>query len=103
MRLSVIVPASNAAGCLGNLLTALIGSYDESPLSAGFVSQYRNLLHCYTHQNGRREASTFWAGCGAMRRDRFVHHAGFDERYRYPSIEDIELGVRLRQAGERIL
>ena len=81
---------------------ALFGSYDTRPPAPGLVTQYKNLLHHYVHQHGRREASTFWAGCGAVRRDAFAAVGGFDERYEKPSIEDIELGARLRQAGHAI-
>jgi len=80
----------------------VFGSYDTAP-AEGLLSDYRNLLHHYTHQRGRREAFTFWAGCGAIRRSAFVQVGGFDERYRRASIEDIELGYRLRCAGHRIL
>jgi hypothetical protein len=61
------------------------------------------LLHHFTHQQGDAEACTFWAGCGAIRRSVFHDVGGFDER-RFPhsSIEDIELGHRLRTAGHRI-
>jgi hypothetical protein len=55
------------------------------------------------HQTGKAEASTFWAGTGAVRRVAFERVGGFDEqRFPRPSIEDIELGYRLRQAGYRI-
>ena len=37
---------------------ALFGSYDAKPSAPNFVSQYRNLLHHFTHQNGRFEAET---------------------------------------------
>ena len=85
-----------------NDLTAVIGSYDDVPGDPGFVSQYRNLLHHFVHQNGRETASTFWAGCGAVRRRAFCEVEGFDERYTDPSIEDIELGSRLLRAGHTI-
>jgi GT2 family glycosyltransferase len=81
---------------------AVIGSYDDEPAAPGIVSRYRNLLHHYTHQHGAREAQTFWAGCGAIRREAFMAVDGFDESYRQPSVEDIELGYRLRRAGYRI-
>jgi GT2 family glycosyltransferase len=85
-------------------LAAVFGSYDAHPKAAGLVSQYRNLLHHFVHQNGNPEASTFWAGCGGMRRSVFEKIGGFDEkRFRRPSIEDVELGYRLRQTGHRIL
>lgn len=81
---------------------AIIGSYDDRPDAPGVVSRYRNLLHHYTHQHGSTEAQTFWAGCGAIRRETFEKIEGFDESYRLPSVEDIELGYRLRKAGHRI-
>ena len=85
-------------------IAAVFGSYDNHPEAKGVVSQYRNLLHHFVHQNGAPEASTFWAGCGAIRRSVFEAVGGFDEkRFLHPSIEDIELGYRLRQCGYRIL
>jgi glycosyltransferase involved in cell wall biosynthesis len=85
-------------------LAAAFGSYDALPEAPGVVSQYRNLLHHFVHQNGNSEASTFWAGCGAIRRSVFEAVDGFNERrFQRPSIEDIELGYRLRQSGYRIL
>lgn len=83
-------------------LAAMIGSYDDAPGSPNFLSQYRNLLHHYVHQTGCEEASTFWGACGAIRREIFLAVGGFNEIYRRPSIEDIELGYRLKAAGYRI-
>jgi GT2 family glycosyltransferase len=83
-------------------LAAVFGSYDADPADPGFLSQYRNLLHHFVHQHAREEATTFWAGCGAIRREVFDTFGGFDERYREPSIEDIELGSRLVRAGYAI-
>ncbi len=83
-------------------LAAVFGSYDAEPGDPGFLSQYRNLLHHYVHQQGREEASTFWAGLGAVRLDPFRAVGGFDPTFAIPSIEDIELGCRLSDAGHRI-
>ena len=83
-------------------LAALIGSYDDSPGADNFLSQYKNLFHHYTHQTSSENASTFWGACGAIRRSIFASIGGFDERYRRPCIEDIELGYRLKQAGYKI-
>jgi GT2 family glycosyltransferase len=84
-------------------LDALIGSYDDQPSAPNFASQYKNLLHCFVHQNARRSASTFWSGCGAIRRTIFLAHGGFDESYDRPAIEDIELGARLCRAGNKVV
>jgi GT2 family glycosyltransferase len=83
-------------------LSAVFGSYDDEPFETNFLSQYKNLFHHYVHQTAKEEASTFWAACGAIRREVFLKMGGFEERYRRPSIEDIELGYRLRKAGHRI-
>ncbi len=80
-------------------LAALIGSYDDAPGAPNFLSQYKNLIHHYTHQQAGLEASTFWGACGAIRRHVFEAVGGFDEGYRRPCIEDIELGYRLKYAG----
>jgi GT2 family glycosyltransferase len=84
-------------------VVALFGSYDDRPAAPGAVSQFKNLYHHWTHQRGAEEARTFWAGCGAVRRASFLAAGGFDaRRYAEPSIEDIELGYRLSEAGGRI-
>jgi len=84
-------------------LDAIMGSYDSEPSSPDFVSQYRNLMHYYVHQGGGERASTFWSGCGAIRREVFLEHSGFSEEYGRPAIEDIELGYRLIRAHRKIL
>ena len=85
-------------------IAALFGSYDDQPGCPDFFSQYKNLFHHYTHQMSRAEASTFWSGCGAIRRDIFIEVGGFNQRrYVNASIEDIELGSRLTSRGYRIL
>lgn len=82
---------------------ALFGSYDDAPAAAGFVARYKNLFHHYVHQKSGASARSFWAGCGAVRRAAFLAVGGFDERrYPRPSIEDIEMGYRLTDAGYRI-
>ena len=50
---------------------AVFGSYDDQPRHSSFISQYRNLFHHWVHQTGADEASTFWTGCGAIRRNIF--------------------------------
>jgi GT2 family glycosyltransferase len=95
---------------LGRLLAALsepevaaaFGSYDDAPAARTWISLYKNLSHHFVHQRSNAEASTFWAGCGLVRRAAFDSVGGFDESYARPSIEDVELGYRLRAAGFRL-
>ncbi|MCP9487768.1 MAG: glycosyltransferase, partial [Gaiellaceae bacterium MAG52_C11] len=81
-------------------LTALFGSYDDSPAAPGVVSAFRNLLHHHVHQTAPGPATTFWTGLGAVRRDAFEAIGGFDESV--AMMEDIDLGMRLSANGARI-
>ncbi|HEU0023349.1 MAG TPA: glycosyltransferase family A protein, partial [Thermoleophilaceae bacterium] len=84
-------------------LSAVFGSYDDIPSVHGVVSTFRNALHHYVHQGSPGTATTFWAGLGAVRREAFIAVDGFDDwRFQVPSVEDIELGLRLGIAGGHI-
>lgn len=80
-------------------LSAVIGSYDDRP-GGSLVSRYRNLLHHMTHQQAAGPITTFWSGLGAMRRSAFDGAGGFDPAWE--DIEDVELGLRVTEAGGRI-
>jgi GT2 family glycosyltransferase len=82
---------------------AVFGSYDVGSSTDSFISQYKNLQHHYVHQQARTDSGSFWAGCGAIRRAVYERIGGFDAaRYPRPSIEDIEIGQRLHEAGVRV-
>ena len=83
-------------------LGGVFGSYDDEPAEGDTVSAFRNLLHHHVHQSSPGPAKTFWAGLGAIRRDVFLEMGGFDDAYGVPSIEDVELGLRVTDAGHRI-
>jgi GT2 family glycosyltransferase len=80
---------------------AVFGSYDDTPLGRGTVSGFRNLLHHYVHQASGGPVGTFWAGLGAVRREAFDGVGGFDPDRLW--LEDIDLGIRLTAAGQRIV
>jgi glycosyltransferase involved in cell wall biosynthesis len=84
-------------------LDAVFGSYDTHPTARNVLSQYRNLFHHFVHQDSCEQATTFWSGCGAIRRSVFMKMGGFSASYGRPAIEDIELGRRLYLAGHRIM
>lgn len=85
-------------------VAAVFGSYDDQPAESNFLSQYKNLLHHFVHQKSSVDAETFWAGCGAVRKDIFALMRGFNaDLYPNPSIEDIELGLRLKREKHSIL
>jgi glycosyltransferase involved in cell wall biosynthesis len=83
-------------------LAAVFGSYDDRPSETNFLSQFKNLFHHFVHQRAQEDAGTFWAGCGAVRRNVFLEAGGFSETYASPSIEDVEFGYRLKASGRTI-
>lgn len=84
--------------------SAAFGSYDDQPRSLRATSLYANLRHHFTHQHGQQEATTFWSGIGMIDKSAFVGAGGFDvAQFAYPSIEDVELGMRLIAARQRII
>ena len=104
-----VVPKSDNLDRIANIFTenkdidAVFGTYDDSPGCTNLIGQYRNLLHSYIHQISLNEAETFWTGCGAIRREVFIKMQGFDlKTFRLPSVEDIDLGYRLKDGGYRI-
>jgi GT2 family glycosyltransferase len=85
-------------------LTAVFGAYDASPEAGGVVSAFRNLLPHHVHNQSAGPAGTFWSGLGAVRRDRFLSVDGFDsETFPGPGVEDVDLGMRLAERGDRLL
>jgi GT2 family glycosyltransferase len=79
---------------------ALIGSFGKETKPQNSITVYKNLLHHYTHQTAEQEAATFCGGFGAIRRVAFDAVGGFDPRHRF--LEDVEMGLRLHQAGMAI-
>ena len=103
----VIAAPDSLAGLCGVLarepdVAGVFGAYDLHPAQPNFMSQYKNLSHACVHELGNPEARTFWAGLGAVRASVFREVGGFDERFRRPTAEDIELGYRIRRAGYRL-
>lgn len=95
-----VVDRVRAAFAADPSLVSLTGSYDSDPPEQNFFSQYMNLRHHVTHQRANTENASFWAGCGAVRREAFLKAGGFDAvQFPMPMIEDIELGLRLAPLG----
>lgn len=82
-------------------LDAAFGAYDDRPGAPGVVPGFRYLLHHRVHTASPGPAETFWSGLGAVRREAFEAAGGFDPERRW--LEDVDLGLRLRRMGRRIL
>lgn len=82
-------------------IDAVFGSYDDDPADRHTVSTFKNLMHHYIHQQGNAEASTFWTGCGAVRRHVFKEIGPFHQES-HVCAEDIDYGHRLCDGGHKI-
>jgi glycosyltransferase involved in cell wall biosynthesis len=78
----------------------LFGSYIAETRATGFFSRFKNYQHHYVHQQGREFQTSFWSGCGAIRRDLFEELAGFDVSLM--ACEDIEFGYAITQTGRPV-
>ncbi len=79
---------------------ALIGSYDDEPAHRSTVSMFKNLSHHYFHQRTGPYVTTFWGGCGFIRRESLLAVGGFNDQRQ--GITDVELGYRLAARGIRV-
>ena len=79
----------------------IFGSYDDRPPAPPRVSRIRNLLHHHVHQLSPGPATTFWTGCGALRRADFEAAGGF--RTEDEMIEDVAIGLRLARLGRPVV
>jgi GT2 family glycosyltransferase len=83
---------------------AVFGSCAVSPLTKGFLSQYRSLVQRYHHHKEADDAFTFSSACGVVRSSVFERAGGYDEwHFSRRQLEDLELGQRIRSLGERIV
>ena len=96
------VQACLAANLADPSIAAVFGCYDDAPAETDLVSLYVNLRHREIHRQSAGVADTFWAGCGAVRREAFEAVGGFDPSPRWNYIEDVEFGRRLDRAGYQI-
>jgi glycosyltransferase involved in cell wall biosynthesis len=85
-------------------ISGLICSYDDSPGAGNLVSQFKFLQHHYVHGREGEYVSSFWTGCGAIKRRVFEEVGGFDTAFfRNPeAIHDVELGYRLSRNRLRV-
>ncbi len=98
----VVQPDTLALGleAVSDGVQVMFGSYTPETSARGFLAQFKNCQHHYTHQKGRPVQTSFWSGCGAIRREAFERIAGFDVTLQ--ACEDIEFGWALTQAGYEV-
>jgi radical SAM protein with 4Fe4S-binding SPASM domain len=92
--LSVIDDAFTAAD-----IDAVVGIYDADSPYSDFFSIWYNLRA--RKANLDQERGFCHSAAFAIRKEIFLELGGFDQKYREPSVEDLEFGVRLAKKGLR--
>lgn len=79
---------------------AVVSLYCERNAAGGILSDFTTFYSAFTYHSGRVDSSSHLSSqCVLVNRDEFLQAGGFDERFRLPTVEDIELGLRLRDQG----
>lgn len=97
-------------GCLRRISAALttgecdavVGLLDKEAAYANLSSFYKNAYMHYTYSLLPPEMDVFYTSVAAVGREAFFDVGGFDEDYRSATIEDTEVGGRMRAHGYRI-
>ncbi len=85
---------------IGSDAEVLFGSYIAETWAKGFFSCFKNYQHHFVHQQGRELQTSFWSGCGAIRRELFEEISGFDVSLM--ACEDIEFGYAIAKSGRPV-
>jgi GT2 family glycosyltransferase len=81
---------------------AVAGMYARKPYKINFFSLYHNY---YAHKSQKETSSStfmFHTSCGAIRKRVFRDLGGFDENMKKATVEDVEFGYRLMEAGYQV-
>lgn len=96
--LGLLAAAVDAPG-----VAAAWGTVTAAHPHPGLVSRYKNLSHLHFTTCLEHETRHLTTMAAAVRREAFTRVGGFDERYDCVSVEDVELGRDLHDAGYRVL
>ena len=82
---------------------AVTGLYLDHSQAPGLLAHFQAFLAAFVFRRiPADDAPYFGTQCGMMRRATFRRLGGFDPRYRGATVEDFELGLRLRAQGGRL-
>lgn len=80
-----------------------VGIYTPIPGYSNFFSLYKNIFIWHQHGISNGKVDWFWGACGGIRKDVFSEIGGFDESFRWNTVEDIDLGYRITRRAYKIL
>lgn len=81
---------------------AVFGIYTQKPGTDGLLSLYQNFYAHKSIKETNEVTSMLYSYCVAIKKDAFLEIGGFDESWRRPTFEDVQLGLRLTENGHQI-
>jgi len=81
---------------------AVFGIYTQKPGTGNLLSLYQNFFAHKSIKETKELTSMLYSYCAAVKREVFLEMGGFDESWRRPTFEDVQLGLRLAENGHRI-
>jgi glycosyltransferase involved in cell wall biosynthesis len=81
---------------------AVFGIYTQRPGTDGLLTSYQNFYAHKSIKETNELTSMLYSYCVAIRKDIFLEIGGFDETWRRPTFEDVQLGLRLTESGHQI-
>jgi len=81
---------------------AVFGIYTEKPGTKNLLSLYQNFYAHKSIRDTKEHTCMFYSYCAAIKKHIFLKVGGFDETWRRPTVEDVQLGLRLCEKGHRI-
>ena len=82
--------------------SAVFGIYTQRPGTDGLLSLYQNFYAHKSIKETRELTSMLYSYCVAIKKAPFLEIGGFDESWRRPTFEDVQLGLRLTEKGHQI-
>ena len=84
-------------------ISAVFGTYDDSPPNKRWAGRYKNLMLHHLYQNANEDTKIFSTAIGCVRKNAFEAVGGFVEPYpEMPGMQDVDFGYRLSDAGFKI-
>ena len=82
--------------------SAVFGIYTQKPGTDGLLTLYQNFYAHKSIRDTKEHTCMFYSYCAAIKKHIFLKVGGFDETWRRPTVEDVQLGLRLCEKGYRI-
>ena len=102
----VVLPKGTLQWCVeyfsNSEVSAVIGVYSAKHRNPNICSQYKNFWIRYSYLYRGNKIGGIFGAVSAIRKKVFTEAGEFDEKLRVKEIDDLDLGIRIRNIGHKI-